>query len=138
MFWSHYSDKENTPVYPFGHGLSYTSFKYSNLSITKSKSSNISVKVSVDVSNVGGYDGKEVVQLYIRDLVGSITRPVKELKGFELIALQKGETKTIVFELTKKELGFFINNGDFIVEPGDFEIYVGGSSKISLKDKFTL
>lgn len=138
VFWSHYSDKENTPVYPFGHGLSYTSFKYSNLSITKSKSSNISVKVSVDVSNVGGYDGKEVVQLYIRDLVGSITRPVKELKGFELIALQKGETKTIVFELTKKELGFFINNGDFIVEPGDFEIYVGGSSKISLKDKFTL
>lgn len=138
VFWSHYSDKENTPVYPFGHGLSYTSFKYSDLSITKSEASNLPVKVSVKVTNTGAYDGKEVVQLYIRDLVGSITRPVKELKGFELISLQKGETKTIEFELTKKELGFFINNGDFIIEPGDFEIFVGGSSKTSLKDKFTL
>ena len=138
VFWSHYIDKENTPVYPFGHGLSYTSFKYSNLSIAKSESSNLPITVSVDVTNVGDYDGKEVVQLYIRDLVGSITRPVKELKGFELITLQKGETKTIEFELTKKELGFFTNNGSFIIEPGDFEIFVGGSSETSLKDKFTL
>lgn len=138
VFWSHYSDKGNTPVYPFGHGLSYTSFKYSNLSITKSESVSVSVKVTVDVTNAGNYDGKEVVQLYIRDLVGSITRPVKELKGFELIALKQSETKTIEFELTEKELGFFTNNGDFILEPGDFEVFVGGSSDTDLQDKFTL
>ncbi|WP_400076185.1 beta-glucosidase BglX [Winogradskyella sp. R77965] len=139
VFWSHYSDKENTPLYPFGHGLSYTKFKYSNLSIVQNSSSTDSkVKVSVDVSNIGDYNGKEVVQLYIRDLVASVTRPVKELKGFELIALQKGETKTITFELTDNELGFFNNNGDFIVEKGDFQIFVGGSSITSLQDQFTL
>lgn len=138
VFWSHYSDKENTPLYPFGHGLSYTEFRYKNLSITKNNASTNNIRVSFEVSNVGNYDGKEVVQLYIRDLVASVTRPVKELKGFELIELQKGETKTVVFELTDKELGFFNNNGDFIVENGDFQVFVGGSSETSLQDKFTL
>ncbi|WP_299120630.1 beta-glucosidase BglX [uncultured Winogradskyella sp.] len=139
VFWSHYSDKENTPLYQFGHGLSYTDFKYKNLSIEQNgTSSNKKVKVSVDITNTGKYDGKEVVQLYIRDLVASITRPVKELKGFELIELQKGETKTITFELTDNELGFFNNKGDFIVEKGDFQVFVGGSSITSLQDQFTL
>jgi beta-glucosidase len=138
VFYSHYIDQENTPVYPFGHGLSYTNFKYANLKIKKSEDSDVSIKVSVNVTNTGDYNGKEVVQLYIRDLVGSITRPVKELKGFELVPLQKGETKTIEFELTKKELGFYNNSGDFILESGDFKIYVGGSSKTELEAKFTL
>ena len=139
VFWSHYSDKENTPLYPFGHGLSYTTFKYSNLRIQQNEvSSKPIIKVSVDVANIGDYDGKEVVQVYIRDLVGSITRPVKELKGFELVALQKGEAKTLEFELTDKELGFFNNEGEYIIEKGDFEVYVGGSSETRLQGQFAL
>ena len=139
VFWSHYIDQKNTPLYPFGHGLSYTSFKYSDLAIERTNYSiNDIVKVSVNVTNTGNYDGKEVVQLYIRDLVGSIVRPVKELKGFELINLKKGETKQLNFELSKEELGFYNNEGKFIIEPGDFEVFVGGSSETSLKGGFTL
>ena len=139
MFWSHYIDQENTPLYPFGYGLSYTKFEYNNLTIQGSDFSiNDTIKISVELSNIGDYDGKEVAQLYIRDKVGSVVRPVRELKGFELIMLKKGETKTITFNLTKKELGFYNNNGDFIIESGDFEIYVGGSSDASLKSTFTL
>ncbi len=139
VFWSHYTDSKNTPLYPFGYGLSYTTFKYSNLKIHNKKASvNDNIKVSVKVSNTGNLDGKEVVQLYIRDLFGSITRPVKELKGFELIELKKGETKTVEFSLTKKELGFYNSTGDFIVETGDFEIFIGGNSSETLKDTFYL
>lgn len=139
VFWSHYIDTKNTPLYHFGHGLSYTSFAYNNLKIHgKDFSVNDIIKISVEVTNTGAYDGKEVVQLYIRDLFASVTRPVKELKGFELVEIQKGKTKTITFELSKKELGFYDNNGNFIVEPGDFELFVGGSSKTVLKDAFTL
>ncbi|WP_299523465.1 beta-glucosidase BglX [Winogradskyella sp.] len=139
VFWSHYIDQENTPLFPFGHGLSYTNFDYSDLTIeSQSYSINGTINISVSVSNVGDYDGKEVVQLYIRDLVGSIVRPVKELKGFELVSLKKGETKRIDFKLTKAELGFYNNNGEFIIESGDFEIFVGGSSDTKLKENFTL
>ncbi|WP_159949543.1 beta-glucosidase BglX [Polaribacter septentrionalilitoris] len=139
VFWSHYSDVENTPLYPFGYGLSYTSFEYKNLKLDKSVyTANETVKVSVDLKNTGNYDGKEVVQLYIRDKVGSITRPIKELKGFELVELKKGETKTITLKLTKSELGFYTNHGKFIVEPGDFEVFVGGDSTADLKTSFEL
>ena len=139
VFWSHYTDSENTPLYPFGYGLSYTNFEYSDLKISNKKPSiNETINVSVKVSNTGNYDGKEVVQLYIRDLFGSLTRPVRELKGFELIELKKGETKTIEFNLTKNELGFFNATGDFIVESGDFEVYVGGNSITTLKEEFCL
>jgi beta-glucosidase len=139
VFWSHYIDQENSPLYPFGYGLSYTKFTYNNLSIEGSKfSKDDTIKVSVDISNVGDYDGKEVAQLYIRDLVGSIVRPVRELKGFELIMLKKGETKTVEFLLTQEELGFYNNNGEFIIEAGDFEVYVGGSSDATLKSTFNL
>ncbi|WP_075344381.1 beta-glucosidase BglX [Tenacibaculum agarivorans] len=139
VFWSHYIDSENTPLYPFGHGLSYTTFEYKNLKVNSDKPTvNDSVKVTVDVQNTGDFDGKEVVQLYIRDLVGSITRPVKELKGFELISLKKGESKTVEFVLTKNELGFFDNNGDFIVEPGKFKVFVGGSSITKLEENFEI
>ncbi|TBN05458.1 beta-glucosidase BglX [Hyunsoonleella flava] len=139
VFWSHYIDVENTPLFPFGYGLSYTDFKYSNLKLGKSEY-NIgeTVELSVEVTNVGDLDGKEVVQLYINDPVASIVRPVKELKGFELVALKKGKTKTITFNLTNAELGFYDNDGNYLVEPGMFNIMVGGSSDSGLKDKFEL
>ncbi|MEH6536947.1 MAG: beta-glucosidase BglX [Psychroserpens sp.] len=139
VFWSHYIDQDNSPLYPFGFGLSYTKFIYKNLTIEDSNFSiNDTVKVSVEISNIGDYDGKEVVQLYIRDLVGSVVRPVRELKGFELVMLNKGETKIVEFLLTKEELGFYDNNGDFIIEAGDFEVYVGGDSDAKLKNQFNL
>ncbi|WP_439152135.1 glycoside hydrolase family 3 C-terminal domain-containing protein, partial [Winogradskyella sp.] len=139
VFWSHYIDKENSPLYPFGFGLSYTKFKYSNFKIDKANYSiNDTVEVTVDITNIGDFDGKEVVQLYIRDLYGSISRPVRELKGFELVHLKKNRSKTVTFNLTKGELGFYNNNGEYIIEPGDFEVFVGGSSTTTLKTQFTL
>jgi beta-glucosidase len=130
VFWSHYQDVENTPLYPFGFGLSYTTFKYSNLETVVG---NNQVSVSFDIKNTGAYKGKEVAQLYIRDLVASVTRPVIELKGFELIELNPKETKKIEIKLTFKELGFYNNSGDFIIEPGEFKIFVGGSSITDLE-----
>lgn len=131
VFWSHYQDESNKPLYPFGYGLSYTSFEYKNL---RTKVESDKIIVSVDVSNTGSYKGKEVVQLYIRDLVASVTRPVRELKGFELVEFNPSETKTVTFELTNDELGFYNNQREFVVEPGDFEIFVGGSSDTTLKN----
>lgn len=139
VFWSHYSDVEKTPLYPFGYGLSYTSFAYKNLKIAKpSFQKGEKIEVSVDVTNTGNFDGKEVVQLYLNDPVASIVRPVKELKGFELIELKKGETKTIQFTLTDKELGFYDNDGKFLVEPGLFNVMVGWNSNEGLTSKFEL
>ncbi|WP_309839712.1 beta-glucosidase BglX [Flavobacterium sp. 2755] len=139
VFWSHYSDVEKTPLYPFGYGLSYTSFAYKNLKIAKpSFQKGEKIEVSIDVTNTGNFDGKEVVQLYLNDPVASIVRPVKELKGFELIELKKGETKTIQFTLTDKELGFYDNDGKFLVEPGLFNVMVGWNSNEGLTTKFEL
>ncbi len=139
VFWSHYVDVEKTPLYPFGHGLSYTKFTYNDFSLKDSIFSvNDTVKISVDVTNTGQYDGKEVVQLYIRDLVASVTRPVRELKGFELVELKIGETKTVHFSLDKETLGYYNNNGDFVIEPGEYKVFVGGSSVTKLEKKFTL
>ena len=139
VWWSHYMDVENTPLYPFGYGLSYTTFQYDNLKLNKSQfAMGENVQVSVDVTNSGNYDGKEVVQLYIRDLYGSTVRPVRELKGFELVELKKGEKRTVNFTLTEDELGFYDNQGEYIVEPGEFEVFVGGNSVETLKTSFTL
>jgi beta-glucosidase len=139
VWWSHYMDVENTPLYPFGYGLSYTTFHYDNLNLNKNQfAMGENVQVSVDVTNTGNYDGKEVVQLYIRDLYGSTVRPVRELKGFELVELKKGEKRTINFTLTEDELGFYDNHGEYIVEPGEFEVFVGGNSVETLKTSFTL
>lgn len=136
VFWSHYIDEKNSPLYPFGYGLSYSDFKYSNLSVSDVNPSNISV--STKVCNNSGTPGKEVAQLYIHDHVGSVVRPIKELKGFEKIYLDANECKTINFNLTDKELGFFDNNGNFIVEDGDFTVMVGSDSNAILSEKFTL
>jgi len=139
VFWSHYSDVDKTPQWPFGFGLSYTEFEYSNLELDKkSYKLDDTVTVSVDVSNVGKYDGKEVVQLYIHDVAASLSRPVKELKGFEIVPLKKGETKKIYFKLTKKELGFYDNNGQYLVEPGVFNVFVGTNSTLVKETSFRL
>jgi len=139
VFWSHYSDVEKTPLFPFGHGLSYTTFGYKNLKIDKlNPAKGETVKVSVEVTNTGNLEGKEVVQLYIRDITASLSRPVKELKGFELVSLKKGETRTITFNLTDAELGFYNNNGEYVVEPGKFKIFVGTSSNEVLESEFEL
>ena len=139
VFWSHYSDVEKTPQFPFGFGLSYTTFEYKNLKINKTAfAKGEPVQVSVEVINSGNYNGKEVVQLYIHDDAATLARPVKELKGFELIDLKKGETKTVTFTLTDKELGFFDNDGNYLVEAGTFKIMVGGSSDKGLESSFEL
>ncbi len=139
VFWSHYTDIEKTPLYPFGYGLSYTSFAYKNLKISKpSFRKGEKIELSVEVTNTGNFDGKEVVQLYINDAAASIVRPVKELKGFELVALKKGETKTVQFTLTDAALGFYNNEGKFLVESGLFNVMVGWNSNEGLSSKFEL
>ena len=130
VFWSHYQDETNKPLYSFGYGLSYTTFEYKNL---KASISSENIEVSVDITNTGTVEGKEVAQLYIRDVIASVTRAVKELKGFEMIALNPSETKTVTFKLTKDELGFYNNQREFVVEPGEFKIFVGGSSDSNLE-----
>lgn len=136
VFWSHYSDELNTPLYPFGFGLSYTTFAYSNLKVTKKGES--MVEVSVDVKNNGNVDGEEVVQLYLRQPAGVAARPVKELKGFEKIMLKQGQTTTVSFTLTQQELGFYLNNGSFIVQPGKYKVMVGGNSSETMNSEFEL
>lgn len=139
VFWSHYGDVENTPLYPFGHGLSYTNFEYKNISLSNTTFDiNDSIDVSFEIKNTGNFKGKEVIQLYIRDLYASVTRPVKELKAFKLLELDPGASKVINFTLTRKELGFYNNQGEFIIEAGEFEVFIGGSSLTTLKSKFEL
>ena len=129
VFWSHYSDESNAPLFPFGHGLSYTVFQYSEL--TSSQNGN-EITASVTIQNTGNRAGKEVVQLYIRDRVASISRPVRELKGFQKVSLEPGERKIVSFTLTASELGFYNGDGEFLVESGVFDIFVGGSSTAEL------
>lgn len=135
VFWSHYSDEKNDPLFPFGHGLSYTTFAYSDLTIDTSNPERISVEVTV--TNTGGREGEEVVQLYIHDKVASVVRPVKELKGFKKISLAPKSSQKVQFTLTDKELGFFNNAYEFVVEPGEFGIMVGTSSQTGLHENFT-
>ena len=138
-FKSNYLDAPNSPLFPFGYGLSYTSFEFKNLSIDKATiTNNDELKVSVEVSNTGDFDGEEVVQLYIRDMVASITPPLRLLKGFEKVFIPKGETKTVEFTITNDDLAFYHADLSFYAEPGEFEIYVGGDSNASLATKFTL
>lgn len=137
-FRSNYLDIPNEPLFPFGFGLSYTTFAYSNLQVNKTQlSGEETLKVTVDVVNTGNYDGSEVVQLYIRDLVASITRPVKELKGFQKIQLVRGEKNTVEFELTRESLMFYNSNAEFVWEPGNFQIMVGPNSVDLLTQQVT-
>ena len=138
-FRSNYIDERNEPLFPFGFGLSYTSFEYSNLKISSDKmDAKGKLKVTVDVTNTGNYDGKETVQLYIRDIVGSVTRPVRELKNFQKITLKKGEKQTVTFEITVEDLKFYNSDLQFVAEPGQFDVFVGGSSTADKKISFEL
>jgi len=129
-FRSNYLDISNDPVYPFGYGLSYTSFNYSDIKLSStSLKGNQTLTATVTVTNNGKYDGKETVQLYIRDLVGSITRPVKELKGFQKIALKAGESKTVSFNITTEDLKFYNSDIKYDWEAGEFQIMIGGNSR---------
>lgn len=136
---SQYIDVGNSPLYPFGFGLSYTTFEYSNLKTSSDKIKfGEKLKVSVEVKNTGNYDGQEVVQLYVRDFVGSVTRPLKELKGFEKIALKKGESKTVSFEISSEDLKFYNIEMKNVAEAGVFEVFLGGNSDTDRKANFEL
>ena len=138
-FKSNYIDERIEPLYPFGYGLSYTKFDYSKVKISSNKmAKNDKITVSVDIKNTGNYDGKEVVQLYTRDLVGSVTRPVKELKGFQKVEIKKSETKTVSFTITEEDLKFYNQNLEFIAEPGTFEVFIGANSDTKNKEAFEL
>ena len=129
-FRSNYLDVSNDPVYPFGYGLSYTNFSYSDIKLSSnSLKSNQTLTASVTVTNTGKTDGKEVVQLYIHDVVGTNSRPVKELKGFEKIALKAGESKTVSFNITVNDLKYYHTDISYDWEAGEFEIMIGGNSQ---------
>ncbi len=138
-FKSNYLDVENSPLLPFGYGLSYTSFSYSDIKLSAA-SLNTTGKIvaTVTVTNTGNYDGEEVVQLYIRDLVGSIARPVKELKGFQKIMFKKGESKEISFTIGVEDLKFYNSDLKFVAEPGDFKLFIGGNSRDVKETNFKL
>jgi beta-glucosidase len=139
VFWSHYSDEVNTPLYPFGYGLSYTTFEYSNIIIdNKILQKDSSINVSIELKNIGKLKGKEVVQLYIKDRYASVTRPVRELKGFELVELKSGETKTVNFEISESLLKFYSANDIWESEPGFFDIFIGTDSNANLQESFEL
>jgi len=138
-FRSNYIDERNEPLFPFGYGLSYSTFNYSKVKLSSNTlKTNETLKASVEITNTGNYDGKEVVQLYIRDLVGSVTRPVKELKGFQKIELKKGETKTVTFEISVEDLKFYNSDLQFVAESGKFELFIGESSCTENKNEFVL
>ena len=129
-FRSNYLDIDNEPLYPFGYGLSYTTFSYNHLRLSKNKMTrDEKIVASIDVTNTGDYDGDEIVQLYIRDLVGSVARPVMELKGFERIHLKRGETQTVNFTIDEELLRFYNSELQFVSEPGEFQLMVGPNSR---------
>jgi len=140
MYKSSYIDLPNTPQFSFGHGLSYTTFGYSNLRLSKSKmKSNETIEVSLTLTNTGTVAGEEVVQLYLRDRFGSVVRPIKELKDFQKIKLEAGESKTITFVIDKEKLSFYNKDLEWIAEPGDFDLMIGSSSSdIRLNSEFEL
>ena len=139
VFWSHFNDVSNTPLYPFGYGLSYTSFKYSNLKIDKKfLNANQVINVSILLENTGKLKGREVVQLYIKDKFGSITRPVRELKGFKLVDLEPGEKTQVNFKISEPMLKFYNAEKNWESELGVFEIFIGPDSNADLKETFEL
>jgi len=139
-FRSNYLDVDNDPLYPFGYGMSYSTFAYGQpaLSSTVMDLANGSLTITVPVTNTGSYDADEIVQLYVRDLVGSVSRPVKELKGFSRISLKKGETRNVTFTLKPDDLKFYNQQLEYKCEPGDYEVMVGPNSRDLQTLKFTL
>ena len=137
VFWSHYQDELNSPLYPFGYGLSYTDFTISDISLSSDELSvDGSITASVLVSNVGDVKGREVVQLYIQDKYASTTRPVRELKGFELVDLEPGKTKTVEFTINEKLLEFYNASNKWATEPGEFNVFIGNNSQTKNSSSF--
>jgi beta-glucosidase len=129
-YTSKYLDIPNTPLYPFGFGLSYSTFSYSPISLNKTSiTPTDELKATVTITNTGRFDGEETAQLYIRDMVGSVTRPVKELKGFQKVFINAGDSKTITFTLTANDLKFYDINMKYTYEPGDFKLFIGTNSQ---------
>ncbi len=138
-FRSNYLDVSNDPLYPFGFGLSYSKFDYSDVKLSSTQiDANGELMASVTVTNKSKVDGAEIVQLYIRDVVGSVTRPVKELKGFEKVLIKAGESKTVDFKITPEMLKFYDYDLNFVFEPGDFDVMIGGNSRDVKNARFTL
>jgi len=138
-FTSKYLDATNEPLYPFGYGLAYTNFTYGDISLSRNvKTQNEAVTASVTVTNSGNREGTETVQLYIRDKAGSITRPVKELKGFQKLSLKPGESKTVSFRITQSDLSFYNSDLKWVAEPGEFDLMIGGNSRDVKSAAFTL
>lgn len=136
---NHTLDYGFTPLYPFGYGLSYTSFEYSDINISsESLSKGDTLNVSATITNTGDVEASETVQLYIRDLVGSYTRPVRELKDYQRVTLLPGESKEVVFELNSDQLGFYFPDGQFVVEPGDFQVWIAPNAAEGLRAEFEL
>lgn len=139
VFWSHYTDAPNDPLFPFGFGLSYTSFSYSEPRLSAAEMSRDGeLRVSVTLTNTGTRAGTEVAQLYVRDLVGSVTRPVKELKGFQKLELAAGQSRDVVFTLKASDLAFYTAAGRWEAEPGAFRVFVGGNSRDVKQAGFSL
>ncbi|WP_343486699.1 beta-glucosidase BglX [Allomuricauda sp. d1] len=138
-FKSNYLDSENTPLIPFGHGLSYTTFEYSDIKLSNSEiSQGESIEVTITLKNTGNVDGEEVVQLYLQDVVRSITPPKRQLKGFNKVMLKKGESKQVSITLSDDDLKFYNSDLEFVSEPGEFKVYVGTDSNATLSQSFTL
>ncbi|MFA9370243.1 MAG: beta-glucosidase BglX [Labilibaculum antarcticum] len=138
-FWSHYTDSPNTPLYPFGYGLSYTDFEYEELTCNKTTiTNNESIEVNLSLTNSGKYEGEEVIQLYIQDPKAKYARPVKELKQFKKVNLQSGESKNISFTLKAKDFGYYSPKGEFLIESGEYHIFVGGNSQEVQQIRFSI
>jgi beta-glucosidase len=139
VFWSHFTDSSNTPLYPFGYGLSYTTFEYDPISINRNHFTKTdSIKVSFTLNNTGKFDGEEVVQLYIQDPKAKYARPVKELKAFQKIELNKNQSKQILFTLSSSDLAYYSPKGEFLIESGTYYLYVGTNSQDVQKVSFIL
>lgn len=138
-FKTNYLDSPNTPLLPFGYGLSYTTFEYSDVKASAEKlNADGSIELSATVTNTGKYDGEEIVQLYIRDMVRSVTPPGKELKGFQKIALKKGESKNVTFTITPEDLKFYNYDIEYVFEPGEFQFFIAGASDGEMTGSFEL
>jgi beta-glucosidase len=134
---SRYVDSLDSPLFPFGFGLSYTTFEYGNLQTSPSPHKP-EISVTVEVTNTGNRAGTTVAQCYVRDIVAGVARPVRELKGFERIPLEAGETKTIMFRLGPEEVSYLDDNGNEVLEPGRFQVWVGGDSNAELGTEFEI
>ncbi len=139
VFYTHHNDIENSALFPFGYGLSYTDFTYSEMKLSADNMSvNDMVEASVIITNSGEVDGEEIVQLYIQDLVASLTRPIKELKGFEKLKISAGESETVSFQISAKDLSFYKKDNSYGTEPGKFKIFIGSNSTIDKYKEITL